>query len=132
MSDFTLLLLDWVVFPLIALPVRGVRGLRARQQGRTRRGKRREKHQRPAVPQAWRPRPPLRAGWRGLPPRPATAPTVHLVDGPLVRPYVLHVRAGAAERRRQARRRRVLWLATVGIDIAPRRMHGVRVPGGTR
>ena len=48
------------------------------------------------------------------------------VDGDavaLVRPYVV-----AHERRKQRQRRRALVLATVGIDVGPRVVHGVGVP----
>ncbi|MPY62450.1 hypothetical protein FNH08_36470 [Streptomyces spongiae] len=53
-------------------------------------------------------------------------------DSPLVRPYVLT----PAERRTQKHhrhshqqhmRRRALWLAVHGIDVGPRRIHGVMV-----
>ncbi|GAA1350176.1 hypothetical protein [Streptomyces beijiangensis] len=37
----------------------------------------------------------------------------------LVRPYVLS--------REQRERRRELWFATYGIDVGPRRIHGVQV-----
>jgi hypothetical protein len=46
----------------------------------------------------------------------------------LVRPYVLD----AAEHRRQRERRRALYLATLGIDVGPTHIHGVRVPAATR
>lgn len=64
------------------------------------------------------------------------------VSGPLdgdtvamVRPYVVaHERQQevrrlrrCAERRLRRRRRRALWLAVHGIDVGPRRIHGVRV-----
>ncbi|GAB2994246.1 hypothetical protein GCM10023080_070820 [Streptomyces pseudoechinosporeus] len=32
------------------------------------------------------------------------------------------------ERRLQRRRRRALWLAVQGIDVGPRRIHGVELP----
>lgn len=85
------------------------------------------KHRVRTAPAAPPPAPPARLPH---PPRPAAPPTahLHLVDGPLVRPYVAHLR----ERRRQARRRRAIWLATVGIDIGPRILHGHRVRGGVR
>ncbi|WP_399925547.1 hypothetical protein [Streptomyces kanamyceticus] len=44
----------------------------------------------------------------------------------LVRPYLLaHERD---EARRQRVRRRALWLAVHGIDVGPRRIHGIEVP----
>lgn len=49
-----------------------------------------------------------------------------LLDGGaqlLVRPYVLD----ASELRRQRARRRALYLATLGIDVGPDRIHGVLV-----
>lgn len=61
------------------------------------------------------------------------SPTVALACGAdeLVRPYML-----TAEERRergfrtaQRKRRRTLWLATYGIDVGPRRIHGVEVAG---
>jgi hypothetical protein len=36
-------------------------------------------------------------------------------------------RSRRVERREQTRRRRALWLASVGIDNGPRVIHGVRV-----
>lgn len=54
-----------------------------------------------------------------------------LLDGnasQLVRPYVLD----PVERRRQRERRRAARLATLGIDVGPRHIHGVRVPAATR
>ncbi|GAA2639908.1 hypothetical protein [Streptomyces vastus] len=54
-----------------------------------------------------------------------------LLDGsasPLVRPYVLD----PAEHHRQRERRRALYLATLGIDVAPTHIHGVCVPVATR
>lgn len=63
-------------------------------------------------------------------PRPALrwAPGPYATDAPLdgsatpsVRPYVL-----TSEQRA---RRRALWLATCGIDVGPRRIHGVEVGG---
>ncbi|MEU1439578.1 hypothetical protein ABZ438_36740 [Streptomyces sp. NPDC005786] len=56
-------------------------------------------------------------------------------DSPLVRPYlVAHERRlaqeaarAAAEERRQRARRRTLWLAVHGVDVGPRRIHGVEV-----
>ncbi|MER6674426.1 hypothetical protein [Streptomyces sp. NPDC000983] len=50
----------------------------------------------------------------------------HEYDTPLVRPYLLtpHERR---HRRLQRQRRRALWLATHGIDVGPRHIHGVEV-----
>lgn len=56
-------------------------------------------------------------------------------DSPLVRPYLIaHERQlaaeaarVAAEERRQRARRRTLWLAVHGVDVGPRRIHGVEV-----
>lgn len=56
-------------------------------------------------------------------------------DSPLVRPYlVAHERQVAAEaarvaaeERAQRARRRTLWLAAHGVDVAPRLIHGVEV-----
>ncbi|MFG2524146.1 hypothetical protein [Streptomyces sp. NPDC048527] len=47
---------------------------------------------------------------------------------PLVRPYLLGDAEAFLERRRQRERRRVLYLATFGVDLGARRIHGVRVP----
>ncbi|MFB7994261.1 hypothetical protein ACFC4G_15765 [Streptomyces sp. NPDC056002] len=74
----------------------------------------------------------------GAPPSPAPAaltpprrPSPHTAplrgeDSRLVRPYLL-----AHEQREQAKRRgvrrRTLWLAVHGVDIGPRRIHGVEV-----
>ncbi|MFE4249080.1 hypothetical protein ACFRU3_06195 [Streptomyces sp. NPDC056910] len=74
----------------------------------------------------------------GAPPNPAPAahtpprrPSPHTAplrgeDSRLVRPYLL-----AHEQREQAKRqrarRRTLWLAVHGVDIGPRRIHGVEV-----
>ena len=52
-----------------------------------------------------------------------------LLDGNasrLVRPYVMD----PAEHRRQRERRRAARLATLGIDVGPKHIHGVRVPAG--
>jgi hypothetical protein len=48
-------------------------------------------------------------------------------DSPLVRPYALPLDEWRHERRQQRQRRRALWLAMHGIDIGPRRIHGVKV-----
>ncbi|MFI8786638.1 hypothetical protein [Streptomyces sp. NPDC055105] len=74
----------------------------------------------------------------GAPPNPAPAaptpprrPSPHTAplrgeDSRLVRPYLL-----AHEQREQTKqqraRRRTLWLAVHGVDIGPRRIHGVEV-----
>ncbi|WP_328550160.1 MULTISPECIES: hypothetical protein [unclassified Streptomyces] len=68
--------------------------------------------------------PPLRI--TPLPPPPRFT---ELLDGNasrLVRPYVLD----PTEHRRQRERRRAACLATLGIDVGPKRIHGVRVPAG--
>ncbi|WP_405870265.1 MULTISPECIES: hypothetical protein [unclassified Streptomyces] len=44
----------------------------------------------------------------------------------LVRPYVLD----PTEHRRQRERRRAARLATLGIDVGPKHIHGIRVPAG--
>ncbi|QWB28606.1 MULTISPECIES: hypothetical protein [Streptomyces] len=46
----------------------------------------------------------------------------------VVRPYVLD----PTEYRRQRERRRAARLATYGIDLGPKHIHGVRVPAATR
>ncbi|CAL9494575.1 hypothetical protein [Streptomyces sp. enrichment culture] len=69
--------------------------------------------------------PPLR--FAPAPPPPFT----ELLDGNasrLVRPYVLN----PAERRYQRDRHRAARLATLGIDVDPKHIHGVRVPAATR
>ncbi|MGG2462738.1 hypothetical protein ACO0M4_23460 [Streptomyces sp. RGM 3693] len=50
-------------------------------------------------------------------------------DVPLVRPYVLTEaeREERRERRLRRGRRRALWLAVHGLDVGPRRIHGVEV-----
>lgn len=48
-------------------------------------------------------------------------------DAGLIRPYVLTPEERQA-RRMQRRRRRTLWLAVHGLDVGPRRIHGVEVP----
>ncbi|MGW6218847.1 hypothetical protein ACWF8U_03100 [Streptomyces olivaceus] len=58
-------------------------------------------------------------------------PFTELLDGNasrLVRPYVLD----PTERRHQRERRRAAHLATLGIDVGPNHIHGVRVPAVTR
>lgn len=50
-----------------------------------------------------------------------------LLDGnasTLIRPYVLT----PTEHRRQRERRRAACLATLGIDVGPKHIHGIRVP----
>ncbi|MDT9701706.1 hypothetical protein [Streptomyces sp. P17] len=54
-----------------------------------------------------------------------------LLDGNasrLVRPSVLDT----DEHRRQRERRRAAYLATLGIDVGPKHIHGVRVPAATQ
>jgi hypothetical protein len=54
-----------------------------------------------------------------------------LLDGNashVVRPYVLD----PTERRRQCERRRAACLATLGIDVGPKHIRGVRAPAATR
>jgi hypothetical protein len=48
------------------------------------------------------------------------------LDTHLVRPYLLTAEERRA-RRSQRQRRRALWLAVHGIDVGPRRIHGVEV-----
>ena len=48
------------------------------------------------------------------------------LDTHLVRPYLLTAEERLA-RRSQRQRRRALWLAVHGIDVGPRRIHGVEV-----
>ncbi|MGW2296106.1 hypothetical protein [Streptomyces violaceorubidus] len=50
-------------------------------------------------------------------------------DSRLVRPYLL-AHEQRAQARQQRARRRTLWLAVYGIDVGPRRIHGV--PIGSR
>ncbi|MGW0334538.1 hypothetical protein ACWD0J_22170 [Streptomyces sp. NPDC003011] len=47
-------------------------------------------------------------------------------DTPLVRPYLLTPEE-RHERRLQRQRRRALWLAVHGVDVGPRRIHGMEV-----
>lgn len=63
---------------------------------------------------------------RRRPPHPRCA-LLRGEDSPLVRPYLLSPDEWRHERRQQRQRRRALWLATHGIDIGPRRIHGVEV-----
>ena len=70
--------------------------------------------------------PPLRLAPLAPPPR-----FTEFLDGNasrLVRPYVLD----RAEHRRQRERRRAASLATLGIDVGQKHIHGVRVPAATR
>ncbi|MBT2526169.1 hypothetical protein J7E91_12130 [Streptomyces sp. ISL-99] len=61
--------------------------------------------------------------------RPHPAPRIRVPaplrgeDCALVRPYLLTPH----EVRLQRQRRRALWLATHGVDVGPRRIHGVEV-----
>ncbi|MFF2813303.1 hypothetical protein ACFVT2_40315 [Streptomyces sp. NPDC058000] len=50
-------------------------------------------------------------------------------DVPLIRPYVLTEaeRKECRERRERRGRRRALWLAVHGVDVGPRRIHGMEV-----
>jgi hypothetical protein len=60
-------------------------------------------------------------------PSAASHPLIHSPlrgeDCALVRPYLLT----SQELRMQRQRRRAPWLATHGVDIGPRRIHGVEV-----
>ncbi|MFJ8505936.1 hypothetical protein [Streptomyces avermitilis] len=49
------------------------------------------------------------------------------LDTPLVRPYLL-TSEERRERRLRRQRRHALWLAVHGVDVGPRRIHGVEVP----
>ncbi|MER6014798.1 hypothetical protein [Streptomyces bluensis] len=63
-------------------------------------------------------------------PQPPRTPLLRGEDSPLVRPYVLtpaERRARKDHRHQQRQRRRALWLAVHGIDVGPRRIHGVEV-----
>ncbi|MGW0731402.1 hypothetical protein [Streptomyces sp. NPDC002851] len=51
----------------------------------------------------------------------------HGEEPPLLRPYVLTPAELRERRRTQRRRRRALWLAVHGVDLGPRRIHGVEV-----
>ena len=54
-----------------------------------------------------------------------------LLDGntpALVRPFLL----SSAEHRLQLERRRAAYLATLGIDVGPKHIHGARVPAAAR
>ena len=62
-----------------------------------------------------------------VPRRAEQADRVESVDAhPLVRPYLLTPEE-RHERRLQGQRRRALWLAVHGIDVGPRRIHGMEV-----
>jgi hypothetical protein len=52
-------------------------------------------------------------------------------DTPLVRPYLL-TPDERRERKPQRQRHRALWLAAHGIDVGPRRIHGVTEGPGSR
>lgn len=70
--------------------------------------------------------PPLR-----ITPTPPPLPFTEPLDAAafhLVRPHVLD----PSEHRRQRERRRAARLATLGIDVGPNHIHGVRVPAATR
>ncbi|WP_030254666.1 hypothetical protein [Streptomyces violens] len=55
------------------------------------------------------------------------SPTLTGADVALVRPYVVASELRRKEERQQWQRRRALWLAVHGVDIGPRRIHGVEV-----
>ncbi|WP_106980866.1 hypothetical protein [Streptomyces fulvoviolaceus] len=59
-----------------------------------------------------------------LPPAPDAQPFER--DTVLVRPYLLTLEE-RHERKLQRQRRRALWLAVHGIDVGPRRIHGMEV-----
>ncbi|WP_328496189.1 hypothetical protein OHS59_28440 [Streptomyces sp. NBC_00414] len=69
------------------------------------------------------------AGAQGATTHRTGCPPLHGEDHVMVRPYLVeheqHVRR--EEARRQRARRRALWLATRGVDIGPRLIHGVEV-----
>ncbi|MGX5188864.1 hypothetical protein ACWKT5_40770 [Streptomyces avermitilis] len=58
------------------------------------------------------------------PRRPLDARQPFELDTPLVRPYLLT----SEERRERRLRRHALWSAVHGVDVGPRRIHGVAVP----
>ncbi|MFJ8107579.1 hypothetical protein [Streptomyces sp. NPDC096132] len=60
------------------------------------------------------------------PHRPHSAACHFEYDTPLVRPYLL-TPDERHERNLQRQRRRALWPAAHGIDVGPRRIHGVEV-----
>lgn len=68
----------------------------------------------------------------GRPPAPSTPVHRYVDEWPfewdihLVRPYLLTAEERRA-RRSQRQRRRALWLAVHGVDVGPRRIHGVEV-----
>ncbi|WP_344580367.1 hypothetical protein [Streptomyces lunalinharesii] len=87
------------------------------------------RHRTPGTPPPSPPAPPHAAPQSAIVPlRPAARLPVLLrgADVPLVRPYVL-TEAERAERRLRRGRRRALWLAVHGVDVEPRRIHGVAV-----
>lgn len=61
------------------------------------------------------------------PGRPAPPVVLSGEDAWLIRPYVLTPEERQA-RRTQRHQRRTVWLAVHGIDVEPRRPHGVEVP----
>lgn len=61
------------------------------------------------------------------PPHHPRFPILRGEDSLLVRPYVLSLDKWRHEKRQQRQRRRALWLATHGIDIGPRWIHGMEV-----
>ncbi|MGW0943703.1 hypothetical protein ACWD4O_14305 [Streptomyces sp. NPDC002623] len=58
--------------------------------------------------------------------RPHSAACPFVYDTPLVRPYLL-TPDERHERKLQRQRRRALWLTAHGIEVGPRRIHGVEV-----
>ncbi|MER7172530.1 hypothetical protein [Streptomyces mesophilus] len=71
---------------------------------------------------------------RAMGDRPQSVAAQRLFDGsasPLVRPYLFGSAEDFLERRRQRERRRALYLATLGVDIGPERIHGVALTRGT-
>ncbi|KAB1139836.1 hypothetical protein F7R91_38530 [Streptomyces luteolifulvus] len=79
------------------------------------------------------PQPPVTAPLAAAPVSPVRRPGRPLDDvwpfehnAPLVRPYLL-TPDERHERKRQRQRRRALWLAAHGIDVGPRRIHGMEV-----
>lgn len=59
---------------------------------------------------------------------PRCVPMLRGEDNRLVRPYLVAHERRQEERKRRARQR-ALVLATYGVDIGPRRIHGVEVTG---
>ncbi|NBE50624.1 hypothetical protein [Streptomyces boluensis] len=54
------------------------------------------------------------------------APALRGEDTPLVRPYLI-AHEQRMKVRQQRARRRALWFAVHGVDLGPRRIHGVEV-----